>query len=237
MRTALQNLQSQLRKDIPMMDFHMHTSWTDGQSSVAEMHAEAVQKGLKFILFSEHARATSGDWFAKFAAEVRALPQEKCRAYVGVETKVTNLKGELDCTDEILNLCDVVMASVHRFPGEKGVVRGFGEVRAEEALPLELELARAILANPRVDILAHPFGMCLRRYQVDVPMARMQELIQKAAKTNVAFEINCHYHPNPLELLEACRAAGAPISLGSNAHELKSVGRIIRVLQGSESVV
>ena len=34
--------------------------------------------------------------------------------------KVLNLKGDLDLSNKIFKSCDFIMASVHRFPGEKG---------------------------------------------------------------------------------------------------------------------
>jgi len=116
------------RQNIPRVDMHLHTSWTDGLNTVREMYDQALREGLAMVLFSEHARKNSGDWFERFVGEVRALPQGTCRVLVGVETKVADYDGSLDCHDQILKSCDLVMASVHRFPGEKGVVQGFDEV-------------------------------------------------------------------------------------------------------------
>src|SRR5690606_13736509 len=97
------------------------TTWPDGSQSVAEMHAAATALGLKDILFTEHARKSSGDWFANFAAEVRGLPFDSCRAAVGVEVKIADYGGSLDICDAVRKECDLVMASVHRFPGEVGI--------------------------------------------------------------------------------------------------------------------
>jgi len=213
------------------MDFHLHTTWTDGAHSVKEMHESAVHQGLETILFSEHARKTSGEWFGSFAREVRALPDAECKALVGVETKIEDLEGRLDCIPEILNQCDVVMASVHRFPGEKGKVMGFEEVVRKEAPETEFRLACAILKNPAVDILAHPFGMCYRRFDTPPAESLMKKLIAETAKTRIAFEINPHYHPDPWRLVGWCREAGARISLGSNAHHREEVGRVVRILK------
>ena len=54
------------KKATPNVDLHMHTNWTDGKNSVFKMHDYSCKKKLKKILFSEHARSTSGDWFDKF---------------------------------------------------------------------------------------------------------------------------------------------------------------------------
>lgn len=222
------------REHIPAFDFHIHTSWTDGTKPVREMYDRAVSSGLQWVLFSEHARKTSEEWFGKFADEVRSFPNKGCHALVGVETKVADFEGELDCTANILDRCDLVMASVHRFPGEKGTIRGFGDVCPEEAPEIEFRLAWAVLENPNVDILGHPFGMSYRRYHVTPPDDFIRSLIKKAASQKVAIEINSRYHPDLWKWIQWCQEAGALISLGSNAHCLEEVGRIGRILKGEE---
>ena len=39
---------------------------------------------------------------------------------VGTEVKIKDFDGNLDINKSIRKKCDLVMASVHRFPGEKG---------------------------------------------------------------------------------------------------------------------
>ncbi|MBT3585656.1 MAG: hypothetical protein HN509_12190 [Halobacteriovoraceae bacterium] len=226
---------NQLERDnIPLWDLHMHTTWTDGAQSAKEMHQAAIRSGLNYILFSEHARKSSGDWFPKFAQEVRFLEQDICKAFVGLETKVSDFKGSLDTTPEILSECDLVMASVHRFPGEEGVVKGFGETDPSESIKIETDLSLAVLENSDCDILGHPLGMSLRRFGQKPTIEDFRVIVKKAAKTGVAFEINSHYHPDPWMLIELCQEEGANISLGSNAHNVSEVGSINRILKGEE---
>lgn len=218
---------------VPCVDYHMHTNWTDGAETAAAMLARAQSEGLDAVLFSEHARHTSEDWFFKFAEEIRGLPQTPCRALVGVEVKVNDFEGGIDTTPAIINVCDLVMASVHRFPGEKGgEAAEFAAVPIEQAVETELRLALAVLDNPSVDILGHPFGVSIRRFGQAPSEDQFRQIIEKAARTGVAFEINCRYHDQPWQLWRWCKEAGAMISLGSNAHSLEEVGRITRVLQG-----
>ncbi|PIS12078.1 MAG: hypothetical protein COT73_00315 [Bdellovibrio sp. CG10_big_fil_rev_8_21_14_0_10_47_8] len=229
-------MQSTTASNIVPYDFHMHTKFTDGESSVEEMHAQAISQGLRAILFSEHARKSSGPWFQEFAQTVRSLPHDQCLALVGVESKVADFSGELDLSDEIYNTVDLVMASVHRFPGETGSIKGnSGGLTSEQAIDREFRLSMAVLENPRVDILGHPFGMSYRRFKAAPPADLFKKLIQKAADQSVAVEINPHYHPEPWQIYAWCKEFGAMISLGSNAHNLHEVARIQRVLQGKES--
>ena len=34
---------------VPKFDFHMHTTWTDGTASTADMYAQAVAEGLEVL--------------------------------------------------------------------------------------------------------------------------------------------------------------------------------------------
>ena len=219
-------------QQIPRADFHLHTSWTDGANSVEEMHARAEEIGLETVLFSEHARKSSGDWFSSFANEVRALPGDQCRALVGVETKVSDFDGTLDTTPSILAECDLVMASVHRFPNETYPQGNPDDLSPEDVIDTEFRLACAAASNPDVDILGHPFGMSLRRFAVTPPDSRFLELIEVAARYQVAFEINPQYHTDLWKLIGWCRTLGAPISLGSNAHSVDTLGRVHVSLEG-----
>ena len=124
----LKPVQSAKNRQIPRVDFHMHTTWTDGHDNAVAMHEAAIKCGLKSILFSEHARRTSEGWFFDFAAEIRNLQSDQCRALVGVEAKILNFDGALDTTDSIAGTCDLVMASVHRFPDEQGHMLRFDDV-------------------------------------------------------------------------------------------------------------
>lgn len=211
---------------MPMIDAHLHTSWTDGNSSVQEIYDKAVSVGLDAILFSEHSRKTSVDWFPAFVAEVRSLPTTPCRAFVGTECKVEAMDGSIDTDPAISCACDYIMASVHRFPDGNGGGIPFDYVDTAKAVELEFQLSWAVLANPAVDILGHVFGMCFRRFKVKPPDDLIQSLIGRAARYGVAIEINSHYHENPWQLFEWCRELGARVTFGSNAHSLEEVGRI-----------
>lgn len=216
---------------LPRTDCHLHTAWTDGEASVEDVYAAAVACGLTTILYSEHSRKTSTDWFKDFAAEVRALPSSPCRAYVGTEVKVETRAGDIDTTAAIADHCDFVMASVHRFIDERDVTIQFADTDPEQAVALEYALTWAVLSNPLVDILGHMFGMSYRRFGQIPPDEKIRELIARAAEYGVAVEVNSHYHPHALKMVRWCQEFDARISFGSNAHALKEVGSIMRQLE------
>ena len=94
-RVHFEGLEVITPRQIPRVDFHLHTTWTDGTNSLEEMHDRSLQCGLSKVLFSEHVRKTSGDWFPEFARQTRALPTAGCRALVGAETKAVDFAGTL----------------------------------------------------------------------------------------------------------------------------------------------
>jgi putative hydrolase len=217
--------------NIPRVDCHLHTSWTDGEGTVSDVYAAAVASRLKTILYSEHSRKTSTDWFIKFADEVRSLPTSPCRAYVGTEVKVETRAGDIDTTSAISDNCDFIMASVHRLINSNDVTIQFAETNPEEAVDLEFALTWAVLQNPQVDILGHMFGMSYRRFKKIPQEEKIRALIGRAAQYDVAVEVNSYYHPNALQMVRWCQEFDAKITFGSNAHSLTEVGAINRQLE------
>lgn len=227
---------TQLPEKIPLVDLHLHTTWTDGALGVGGMHDAAISVGMTAIAFTEHARQNSGDWFPNFAAEVRALPQERCRSIVGVEVKIIDFDGSIDISDAVRRECDLVMASVHRFPGEANIDKNAPlPMPPEEAIETEFRLSQAALKAGGIDILGHPFGMSIRRFGAVPPREKIEALVRLCAIHNVAFEINARYHPDPWDLIALCVAARAPISLGSDAHAGSGIGAIHRRLRENRS--
>lgn len=234
-RKLLEPAQAVLLGAVPRIDFHMHTTWTDGHDTTQAMHQAAIACGLEAILFSEHARRTSADWFGDFADEVRKVPTDRCRAFVGAECKILDFGGAIDICDSIIRACDLVMASVHRFPSPNGdEAQSFADTHPDAAVDTEMRLMLAALDNSTVDILGHPFGISRSRFKKDPSEDQFRAVIEKAAATGVAFEINSQYHANPRDLARWCHEAGATVSLGSNAHRAGEVGDIVRALEGQD---
>mgnify|MGYP001225015150 CR=1 FL=1 len=213
------------------IDMHMHTNWTDGKNTVNEMYKKSCQKKLSHILFSEHSRKKSGKWFHKFSKEVRNLKKKRCTAYVGTEVKVLNFKGDLDLSKKIYKLCDFIMASVHRFPGEKGdMIMSRKNFKKSEAIQIEYRLMCSAIKNPKTDILGHPFGMSIKRFGARPNKKLFLDLMRRCKRKKVAFEINSAYHYNKNWLLEKCIDENIYFSLGSNAHKVTNVGNVIKKL-------
>jgi putative hydrolase len=203
------------------IDYHMHTSHTDGTTSAQEMARAAVSKGLNEILFSEHVRHTS-TYFPEFASEIRSLRVTSLSTRLGAETKVLDETGTLDCTSSIEEQCDALVGSVHSPPTAMG--GSWTKFTIEEAVELEFRLALAIVTKSRAHILGHPMGIVISKFQVQ-PIDQLVSLASACRDHGKAFELNARYCPVPSRWLELVKEAGCKISFGSDAHRPEDVGR------------
>lgn len=216
---------------IPKADMHLHTNFTDGLNTVEQMHTSAEKKKLKIILFTEHSRKESGKWFFSFAKKIRKLNSKYCRALIGTEVKILNYKGDLDLSSKINNQCDFIMASVHRFPGEKNLNTTIKRYSKNKAIKIEYKLMCAALRNRKTDILGHAFGMSLKRFEAMPSKKLFIDIIKKCKQHNKIFEINSYYHSFNIKwLLSQCLKYNVKISLGSNAHQASEIGKIFKIL-------
>jgi len=216
--------------NIPKIDMHNHTNWTDGRDSIKKMYKSAQKKKLDYFLFSEHSRASSKKWFPKFAKEIRSLKKNKTNFFVGTEVKIKNYKGDLDLDKTVKKKCDFIMASVHRFPGETGnIKKNKITLSKKKALDIEFRLMKsAIIKNKEFDILGHPFGMSLKRFKAKPKIINFKKIIKLCKKHKKAFEINYSYHKNPKKLLALCVKYKCMVSLGSNSHKVSEVGLVLK---------
>lgn len=196
-------------------DLHMHSRWSDGRATIAEMAAAAHARGHAYIAITDHSAylgVTGGVDAARLreqAAEVAAVNAayagrgESFRVLHGCEVDITP-EGELALPDEALAQLDLVIASLHvslRQPREQATAR----------------LLRAI-NNPHVDIIAHPTGRILnRRPGADLDM---ETVLKAAAERGVLMEINSG--PDRLDLdaghVRRALELGCDLTINSDAH-------------------
>lgn len=192
-------------------DLHVHTTATDGHASVEAMVDAARARGLDYIAITEHSRRLG----FVHGLDPRRLHEQgaaidrlnrKLRDFTvlkGIEVDILE-DGSLDLPDAALAELDVVVAAVHsRFN-----------------LTQEAQTRRILraMANPHVNILAHPTGRLIDSrdpYDVDMP-----RVIREARRQRCFLELNAH--PERLDLLDThCRLAreeGVLVAIDSDAH-------------------
>lgn len=199
--------------------FHVHTTYSDGQSTLREMVMEAVKEGFTYIGVSDHSQTATYAHGLRFEElkrqweEIDSLEQEfpQCKILKGIEADILP-SGELDYGAEILAQFDFVIGSVHS---------GFRMGRTE----MTNRLIKA-MDNPYLTMLGHPTGRILGErpgYELD-----LEAVIQKAARNHIVIEFNAS--PNRLDLdwrwCKKAKELGALIAINPDAHstqELKLV--------------
>lgn len=205
------------------VDYHMHTIHTDGKDSPQAMAAAARSTGIGEVLFSEHVRHSS-TYYPDFVTEIKGIEIPGLSVKVGVETKVLNIDGHLDCSIEIAELTDGILGSVHSPPAiGDGTIASWSLLTPKEAVDLEFHLAMAIVTKSRAHVLAHPMGMVVTRFQLQ-PLDQLAELARACAEYGKAFELNTRYCSDPVAWTQIVREFDCKVSFGSDAHRAADVG-------------
>ncbi len=198
-------------KDIKA-DLQTHSTWSDGKLSMLEMAQAAARRGIKVIAFTDHSVSlgvTGGlkmEDHKKQAAEIKKIQKQLGDSILVLHASEVEIKadGTLDYPDEFLATLDLVLASMHtslRQPREKVTQRTINAIR-----------------NPHVDIIGHPTGRLIPdREGADLDM---EAVLNAAAETGVALEINAHPSRLDLDDMYARRAKelGIPISINTDSH-------------------
>ncbi|MFB6135805.1 MAG: helix-hairpin-helix domain-containing protein [Halobacteriaceae archaeon] len=158
-------------------DLQCHTDHSDGAASVREMAAAAGERGLEYLLVTDHGPeldvvgGLDDEEFATQREEVREVNEDgdvDVEVLHGVEAEVT--EDGLGAPESWYGDVDLLVAAMHRAPEE----------------PTD-RLCEALAAEP-VDVLAHPTNRkLLERSPVDLDLERVVDV---AAEQDVALEIN-----------------------------------------------
>lgn len=192
-------------------DLHVHTTATDGRSSIGEMIHAAKVRGYKYIAITDHSKRVTmakgldtarlrRHWkeIEKVAANVKGMT-----VLCGVELDILE-NGKLDLPDSVLAEADWVVASIH-----------YGQNQTESQITRRIINA---IRNPHVDAIGHPTGRLIGKR---TPYAvNLEDVFKAAVDYGCMLELNCQ--PSRLDLddvaLAAAKQHSIPIVLGTDAH-------------------
>ncbi|MFT5301249.1 MAG: DNA polymerase (family 10) [Mariniblastus sp.] len=195
-------------------DLHMHTTATDGKSSIEEMADAARSRGLKFIAITDHskrvtmANGLTGERLLAQWKEIDRINEAAVDDFLilkGIECDILEAGG-MDLPDEVLALGDFIIASVH-----------YGQNQPRQQITDRITGA---LENPHVSMVAHPTGRLLNKreaYDVD-----MESVFQAAKENGKLVELNA----NPIRLdlndvyLLAAKTHAIPVVINTDAHRI-----------------
>ncbi len=203
-------------------DLHIHSAWSDGNNSIAEIAQEARAKNLSVIAFTDHVRQDS-TYFPDYCAEIRKLGSSGLAILIGFEAKIRDFHGNLDVSEEVRMNSDIQIGSVHRFPLGRKLLppKDLGKRICQE---VELELSIAAIRKKRMGILGHPGGMSIKEFG-EFPMEYFREIIAECSRNDIVFELNSTYHADIYGDLRLMLQDYNPyVSFGSDAHTLEKIG-------------
>jgi putative hydrolase len=200
-----------LRKEDYRGDLQMHSEWSDGSATLAEIRRACQKRGYEYAAITDHShglRIAGGMSMADAAAQRKALekantrPSGGCRLLHGIEANI-GADGQLDLSESEARTFEIVLAAPH------------SQLRKTDD-----QTARMIAAveNAAVRILAHPRGrMAGSRAGV---VAVWAAVFARAASLGVAIEIDGDPARQDLDYTLARTASdtGCLFALDSDAH-------------------
>lgn len=126
---------------------------------------------------------------------------------------------------------DVILGSVHCLTGDHSIFDPSMPLPAAAAWDDYFERLAQAVEHGGYDVVTHPLRLAVSRPEVPSDLAgRLDRLAERAAAADVALEVNgsdLRVYPEHVQLLcESIGRAGAPVSLGSDAHRPHSVGAV-----------
>jgi putative hydrolase len=213
-------------------DLQMHSTYSDGYGSIAEMADAAEALGHEYISITDHSKGLKiaggidEETLARQGAEIDAVNGalegrgSRLRVLRSIEVNL-NPQGEVDMDDAALDALDVVVGSFH------------SKLRVKED---QTERYVAALRNRHVNVLGHPRG---RVYNFRLGLtADWPRVFATAAETGTAIEINCYADRQDLnrELLAIAASSGCRFSLGTDSHSPKQLSNVRFGLAAAASV-
>ena len=202
-------------------DLHLHTTFSDGRNTLAEMVTAAAALGYEYIAITDHSprsassRNLSHDSLRRQGDEIQALRADYPGMTIlhGCEVDIL-ADGSLDFEDDVLERLDIVLASLHE--------------RFDHTPAQLLERYMKAMRHPLVSLITHPTNRLLPYrpgYDLDY-----DELFAAAADSGTLVEIDgapAHLDLNGA-LARRAVAAGATLSIDSDCHVAERLGRQMR---------
>lgn len=198
-------------------DLHMHTTETDGKSSLGDMASGAKAAGRAYIAITDHSetltfvRGMSPDRLREQKKSIREAEEAlNYRIFAGIEADILP-DGSLDLEGHLHEL-EWVVGSVHQ---------KLQMSRSE----MTKRVVRAIESG-KIDCLGHPTG---RQIGLREPSELdMDAVLAACVRAGVAIELNS----SPLRLdvdeqtAKLAREAGVPVVLSSDAHSVRDLSSL-----------
>lgn len=192
-------------------DMHVHSTASDGRSTIEEMAEAAGKRGYRYLAICDHSKSSvianglDETRLLRHIQDIRAAGErvKGLTLLAGIECDIL-ANGSLDYPDDVLAQLDWVIASIH-------------SAQQQDRASLTRR-SIAAMENPYVCCLGHPSGRLLgRRDAMDLDW---DELFATAARTGCALEISASWQRLDLKDVHIRQAidAGCRLAISTDAH-------------------
>jgi len=225
------------------LDYHMHTTYSDGRRNLGEYAAEAEKKKIDEIGFSDHIYLKKRDWsmdhadLPKYVNEINTL---KKRHQVSIKTglEVDFMPYGMEDLMQVIKPWDFdyLIGSIHHINhwliDSEREIEEWKKRDVDEVNRQYFSLVQTMANTQLFDIVGH---LDLTKKFNHRPKNDLSDLlletVQAIGKSGMCIEINtsglrrpCREAYPSQQLLKMCFDKGIPITFGSDAHTPEDVG-------------
>lgn len=193
-------------------DLHMHSTHSDGKYSIQEMAEAAAERGLKYIVMTDHsvssfqAGGLKADELLAQQEEVRQVNNamgDRLQVLHGVEMDI-KADGSMDYDDDVLKQLDFVIASLH--------------ISLQQDKEKIMQRLLNAIHNPHVDCIGHLTGRLIGRR--DPAKIDIDAILDAAQETGTLLEVNANPHRLDMDSQYVRMAVerGMTIAINTDAH-------------------
>ena len=221
-------------------DLHVHSTFSDGKSTMEENLAEAEARELATLGMVDHVR-TDTEWVREFSAAVDAIRSEtSIELFCGVEAKILDTTGKLDIPATLPGVDSIAVAD-HQLPWIDETMHPAaartqieeGSLSANEAVEA---LCSGMLGAMEFDanlLMVHPMSILPKMglSEVDVPDSLVREIGRSAVRNGVLFEINERWRCPSLRIAQLLAEEGVSFASSTDSHRATTIGRYDYVIE------
>lgn len=211
-------------------DYHIHTDWSDGKSTIREIEAAARNFGLKEIAFTEHGIRNPAYSVKKLIKQFDYINEIKAESETSIlfgnEADLIGENGEIDISIENQRYLDLLIVGFHQFAFPKSpkdwfrsylpaIMNPFFSKRDSYRKRNTQTMIKCIEKNS-VDILSHPN----HRFFFE-PL----DVAKACVDTGTLIELNIKHLDVIEEILDELLKTDVKMIVSSDSHELSTVGR------------
>ncbi|MCX8204858.1 MAG: PHP domain-containing protein [Candidatus Nezhaarchaeota archaeon] len=215
-------------RGLPKIDLHVHSTFSDGDSTLHDIASSLRTKGLAALGVSDH--------YVSNSAPRGRMGRSKVKEYLSQASSLGLLKGvEVDIYEDggvsiapsERWLFDYIIGGVHRLGGIDFWRDPSSIPRPGRFMEALREAIVGAIESGHIDVVAHLTWLPedLRGAEGDlITDSWVGSIVRAAASRGVAIEVNGMWKVPGERVVERCLKEGVKLSMGSDAHRAGDVG-------------